>query len=185
MGIIYPVEQLMYSRQHVLYSNAVQTGAFKQNGTTCNHECSTYMFECLSMQQKVVTLIKDGRPWSMLFCLKMLTMFVFIGHVWSTFMNLIITWLWSSMESCVVSSRNVKEWNIGQYGSKPYRNAVDPVLIEEFQFEISRASRKTFAQTNYDAISCYNRIIPNLAMLVSRKFGVSKATALTNAETLD
>ena len=40
-------------------------------------------------------------------------------------------------------------------------------------------------QTNYDAMSCYDRIIPNLAMLVSRKYGVSKMTTLTNAKTLE
>lgn len=53
--------------------------------------------------------------------------------------------------------------NKGQYGSRPRRNAIDPVMIEELQSEISRASRRMFLQTNYDASACYDRIIPNLA----------------------
>ena len=35
----------------------------------------------------------------------------------------------------------LRELNDGQYGSRPRRNALDLVLIEELQFEISRASR--------------------------------------------
>lgn len=62
--------------------------------------------------------------------------------------------------------------NEGQYGSRPKRNAIDPVMLEELQFEISRMSRQMLIQTNYNAASCYDRIIPNLAMVVSQKFGV-------------
>jgi hypothetical protein len=58
-------------------------------------------------------------------------------------------------------------------------------MIEELQFEISRATRKAIVQTDYDAMSCYDRIIPNLAMLVSRKFGVSSETTHSNASTLE
>ena len=79
----------------------------------------------------------------------------------------------------------LRELNEGQYGSRPRRNAVDPVFIEELQFEISRASRKMLVQTNYDATSCYDRIIPNLAMMVSRKYGVPKVITQSNARTLE
>jgi hypothetical protein len=77
------------------------------------------------------------------------------------------------------------KFNQGQYGSRPRRNVIDPVFLEELQFEISRASRKMLVQTNYDATSCYGRIIPNLAMLVSKKFGVPSMTAQTNVRTLE
>ncbi len=103
-------------------------------------------------------------------------------HIYEADYNLTLGIKW---RDALYQAETLKELHIGQYGSRPYRNAVDPVLIEELQFEISRASRKTFVQTNYDAMSCYDRIIPNLAMLVSRKFGISKATAVTNATTLE
>jgi hypothetical protein len=57
--------------------------------------------------------------------------------------------------------------NTGQYGSRPSCGTYDPVFIEEFQMEIARSSRKSLVQINYDATSCYDRIIPNLAALVS------------------
>ena len=44
---------------------------------------------------------------------------------------------------------------------------------------------KMLVQTNYDAMSCYNRIIPNMAMMVSRKYGVPKVTTQSNARTLE
>ncbi|KAI2497105.1 hypothetical protein MHU86_17422 [Fragilaria crotonensis] len=74
--------------------------------------------------------------------------------------------------------------NEGQYGSRSYRNAIDPVFIEELQLEISRATRKPVTFTNYDATACYDRIIPTLGMTVSRKFGVPPSVTKMNAETL-
>jgi hypothetical protein len=82
-------------------------------------------------------------------------------------------------------SEALKQLNDGQFGSRPRRNAIDPVMIEELQqFEISRLSRKMFIQTNYDASACYDRIIPNLAMIVSRRFGVDKCVTQSTANTL-
>ena len=75
--------------------------------------------------------------------------------------------------------------NDGQYGSRPKRQAQDPVLLEELQLKLSRVSRKTLVLTNYDATSCYDRIIPSLAMIASRKLGVPKSITLANARTLE
>jgi hypothetical protein len=57
-------------------------------------------------------------------------------------------------------------------------------MIEELQFEISRASRRMFIQTNYDATACSGRIILNLAAAASRRFGVHKHATLMNTQTL-
>jgi hypothetical protein len=75
--------------------------------------------------------------------------------------------------------------NEGQYGSRTGKRATDPVFIEEMQYEISRATRKPLLLTHYDATACYNRIIPNLGMIVSRKFGVPAEVTQTNATTLE
>ena len=75
--------------------------------------------------------------------------------------------------------------NEGQYGSRPNQQAQDPVLLEDLQLDISRVSRKSLVLTNYDATSCYDRIIPPLAMLASRKFGVLKSVTLANVHTLE
>jgi hypothetical protein len=93
-------------------------------------------------------------------------------HIYEADYNLMLGIKW---RVALYQAEAFKELNDGQFGSRPRRNAVDPVFIEEMQFEISRASRKMMVQTNYDATSCYDRIIPNLAMLVSRKNGIPKA----------
>ena len=75
--------------------------------------------------------------------------------------------------------------NVGQCGSRTGKRATDPVLIEEMQYEISRATRKPLILIHYDATACYDRIIPNLDMIVSRKFGVPAEVTQMNATTLE
>ncbi len=83
-------------------------------------------------------------------------------------------------------AKDFKLLNEGQYGSRSNRNAVDPVFIEEeLQCEISRATRKPVLLTNYDATACYDRIIPNLGMLVSQKFGVPVCISQSNIKILE
>jgi exonuclease III len=102
-------------------------------------------------------------------------------HLYEADYNLMLGIKW---RIALYQAEAFRELNTGQYGSRPRRNAVDPVLIEELQFEISRASRKMFIQTNYDATACYDRIVPNLAMMVSKRFGVPHLNTVTNAKTL-
>ena len=102
-------------------------------------------------------------------------------HLYEADYNLAIGLQW---RSALYESEEHRRLNQGQYGSRPHRNAHDPIFIEEFQFEISRTTRKSLLQTNYDATSCYDRIIPNLAAIVSRKFGVPESVVLSNVTTL-
>jgi hypothetical protein len=84
----------------------------------------------------------------------------------------------------VCQAEALKALSEGQYGSRPRRSAMDPVMLEEFQFEISRLSRRMPLQTNYDTMACYDRIIPNVAMIVSQKYGVHPKVTQANAKTL-
>ena len=102
-------------------------------------------------------------------------------HIYEADYNLAIGLQW---RSALYKSEDLLHLNPGQYGSRPNRNAHDPIFIEEFQFEISRATRKSLVQINYNATSCYDRIIPNLAALVSRKSGVPPSVVLSNITTL-
>lgn len=54
------------------------------------------------------------------------------------------------MAVALYQAETLKQLNEGQYGSRPQWNAIDPVMIEEFQFAISWLSRRTFLQTNYN-----------------------------------
>ena len=73
----------------------------------------------------------------------------------------------------------------GQYGSRPRKSAYDPVLLEVLQTEVSRITRKSMVMMNFDATSCYDRILPSLANLASRKFGVPPTVAQMNVTTLE
>ncbi|KAI2501781.1 hypothetical protein MHU86_12701 [Fragilaria crotonensis] len=92
-----------------------------------------------------------------------------IIHIYEADYNLMLSLKW---RSALLQAEAYQQLNNGQYGSRPKRTAIDPVFLEELQLEMSRITRKTMILTNYDATACYDRIIPNLAMLASRRFGV-------------
>jgi hypothetical protein len=52
------------------------------------------------------------------------------------------------------------------------------------QYEISKACRRPLVHLDYDAKSCYDRIIPSVAMLASRAFGMHRNICVINATTL-
>ena len=105
-----------------------------------------------------------------------------IIHIYEADYNLMLGVKW---RSALLQAEALDQLNKGQYGSRPRQTATDPVFLEEIQLELSRITRKTIALTNYDATACYNRIIPNLAMLASRKFGVAASVTTSNASTLE
>lgn len=74
--------------------------------------------------------------------------------------------------------------NSGQFGSRPNRNAHDPVFMEVFQRQISQTTRTTLIQLNFDASSCYDRIIPSLAGLSSMAMGMTANNVAANTTTL-
>ena len=99
-------------------------------------------------------------------------------HLYEADYNLAIGIKWSSA-LFLAESKNLL--NKGQYSLRPNKNAIDPVFIEELQFELSRLTQKTMVQTNYDATSCYDRIVPSLAMVTSQKYGVHQVVTAANA----
>ena len=87
--------------------------------------------------------------------------------------------------TAVFQAEDLDVLNQGQYGGRSRCTASDPVMIEELQMDLSRVTRKTLVQTNHDATACYDRIIPNLAMVASQKFGVSPNVTQACASTLE
>ncbi|KAI2491614.1 hypothetical protein MHU86_22931 [Fragilaria crotonensis] len=83
-------------------------------------------------------------------------------HLYEADYNLALGIKW---RSALHQAEDLRRLDDGQYGSRPKRNAKDPVLLEELQYEISRITRKSLAITSYDAMACYDRIIPSVAML--------------------
>jgi hypothetical protein len=65
-----------------------------------------------------------------------------------------------------------------QFDGSPGRDALTPVFLEDIQLEISRASNTTLCCTDFDATSCYDRIIPSIASLAGRSFGQHQSLCL-------
>ena len=78
-------------------------------------------------------------------------------HIYEADFNLCMGLKW---RNAVFQAEDMDKLNQGQYGGRTRCTASDPVLIEELQMDISRVTRKTLVQTNHDATSCYDRIIP-------------------------
>jgi len=75
--------------------------------------------------------------------------------------------------------------NRGQYGSRALRTAHEPLYFEILQRQITTSTRFSLLQTNFDAKSCYDRIIPALAGLTSQAFGLPPNVTLCNTKTLE
>ena len=71
-----------------------------------------------------------------------------------------------------------------QYGGVLGRDSITPAYIEELQWEVTRATRQPIVKTDFDATSCYDRIIPSLASLVCRAFGQHHLLCNLHAENL-
>ena len=75
-------------------------------------------------------------------------------------------------------------FNANQFGSRPGRCYLDPIIIEEYQNEINRITRKSFIKTNLDAKACYDRMIPSLTTIVSQKYRMDENVCIIQAGTL-
>eukprot|EP00957_Ditylum_brightwellii_P065497 4968095-Ditylum_brightwellii.AAC.1 len=56
--------------------------------------------------------------------------------------------------------------------------------MEELNFDISYATKKNLINSDNNAASCYDRIIPGLASLIGRKQGLHCNIAFAHATTL-
>lgn len=104
-------------------------------------------------------------------------------HIYEADYNLSLGLKW---RGALFRAEKLGTLHAGQYGSRPRKSAYDPaVLLEVLQIEVSRITRKSLVQMNFDAAACYDRIIPCLANLASQKFGVSPTVAQMNVATVE
>ena len=91
-------------------------------------------------------------------------------HIYEADYNLILKLKW---EQAIALSENHNLLHPSQFGSRVSKRSTDPVFTEILQQEVARMSNLPFIQINYDAQACYDRIIPEVAFQISRKYGVS------------
>ena len=103
-------------------------------------------------------------------------------HLYEADYNLALSLKW---REALFAAERTQSLADGQYGSRPRRSSYDPVLLEVLQAEMSRITRKSFVQMNFDATSCYDRIIPSIATMASQTYGVPESVAQANVTTLE
>ncbi len=106
---------------------------------------------------------------------------VCVIHLYEADYNMILGIKWRHL---IHHAEDAHVLNPGQYGSRPGCTALDPALIDELQAEISRVSRKSHVKFANDASSyCYDRIIPGLANIASRKYGMNRKVCMVQGDT--
>ncbi|KAG7361856.1 reverse transcriptase RNA-dependent DNA polymerase [Nitzschia inconspicua] len=103
-------------------------------------------------------------------------------HLYEADFNLLLGVKWRQLTQHCIDSNLLNPW---QFGGLPGRDATTPVFLEELQWEISRASRRSLLRMDFDATSCYDRIIPNIANLAGRSFGQHRALCFLHAKFLE
>jgi hypothetical protein len=64
-----------------------------------------------------------------------------------------------------------------QYGSRRGKMAISAVLLKRLSYDIIRQTRMDACVVDNDAAACYDRIIPSIAMIKSRRAGVPRSAA--------
>jgi len=72
----------------------------------------------------------------------------------------------------------------GQYGSRPRRTPIDPIMLIQLTTDLSRLLKKNLARFDNDASACYDRIIVGLGMLAARRCGMPSNAIQTHASAL-
>ena len=90
--------------------------------------------------------------------------------------------IWS--RRMILASTSSNTLNPGSYGARPGRTSTDPPFISLLQNEISALSRTSLCIGPNDAAQCYDRLIPNQALLSCLSHGMPFTAAKCIGSTL-
>jgi hypothetical protein len=94
-------------------------------------------------------------------------------HLYEADYNLLLKVVWA--RNLVWHAHDLHALHYGQAGSRPGRKAIDVVIHKEMKYLYSRLTRTSLSTIDNDAASCYDRILFNLAMLISKYNGAPRA----------
>ena len=103
-------------------------------------------------------------------------------HLYEADYNLLLKILWS--RKLTWKAHIDGSLHESQAGSRPGRRAIDLVVFKEQKYLYSRLTRTTVLTMDNDAKACYDRIICNLAMLISQYFGMPENACNMQAKTI-
>jgi hypothetical protein len=98
-------------------------------------------------------------------------------HLYEADYNLVLQILWG--RRLVWNAHTQNRINEGQAGARPGRRCIDVMVQKEVKYMYSKFTRTDMATMDNDAKSCYDRIICNLAMVISKFFGMTDKTVVT------
>jgi hypothetical protein len=81
------------------------------------------------------------------------------------------------MRQVIHNAKDRKSLNVGLYGSRAARQAVDAAFIEVLQYDYASLTRWPELKFSNDATSCYDRIIPSISNVIARSMGLHKNIA--------
>jgi hypothetical protein len=113
-------------------------------------------------KQIVNTMIEKepGNPWIHRLC---------VIHLYENDYNLLIG---TQYRNATHQAKDSNVMNGGNFGARTSRSSLDPIGIEVLQYEYSRLLRLNHLKFSNDATACYDRIVVNLASIISRAFGL-------------
>lgn len=103
-------------------------------------------------------------------------------HIYEADYNLMLKILWA--RQLVWSGHLNQSFHEGQAGSRPDHRCSDVIIRKEMNYLYARLTRTALATVDNDAKACYDRILCNLAMMVSRYYGMSEAACKFHSTTL-
>ena len=89
-------------------------------------------------------------------------------HIYEADFNLLLAVKWQEFLRLADRTGLI---NKGQFGGRGHE-ATSLALLEEIRIDISYLTQCTLITFDNDAASCYDRIIPALALLINRKYGL-------------
>jgi Reverse transcriptase (RNA-dependent DNA polymerase) len=103
-------------------------------------------------------------------------------HLYEADYNLLLKIVWA--RKGVHNAHNKGSLNNGQAGSRPGKKALDVVINKEMKYLYARLTRTALGTLDNDAKSCFDRIICNLAMMISQYYGIPTNYCELQANTL-
>jgi hypothetical protein len=104
-------------------------------------------------------------------------------HIFEADYNLILKIMWSRKAIWKIHNNNLL--NDGQAGSRPGCRAIDVAIQKEMKYNYSKLTRTPLITVDNDAKSCFDRILCNVAMLVSQYYGITRNMCSLQASTLE
>jgi hypothetical protein len=103
-------------------------------------------------------------------------------HLYEADLTMLLGIKWRQLAHHVIDNQLL---NGNQFGCLPGREALTPAFMEELQWEIARSSRRSLLRSDFDATSCFDRIIPSIASLVSRSYGMHRTLCILHKRFLE